>query len=270
MDHFGSEFLKIKKNNKDRVMNAALAKELPLDFIKQLFHQGKLTTQIHKALLQKGYVIHIQTLRNRLLRLDLDYRENYRKFLKNRGRISRNSKELIKQLWRDGKSINEISRKTGFAFLTVRTYLHQMGFKTKMLQFYYSESSNAEEKMAKSYLENQKCEVKKCLFLCQRKLDRPFNEILVDKTFPFPSDLRKFCTGCPVKELKFEEQELYDFVSKDEKGYSVVEVKKVYKNPHRRAHFTLGQFLNLSKVIKAGIPFKLLIFEDGQIQEKQL
>ncbi len=264
----GSDFLRIRKINRNKAINRTYSNKLPVDFIKSLFSQGKITPQIHMALLQKGYSLHISTLRKILLKLELDYRQNYKNWQTNRGLVSKGKKDLIRKLWMNGESINEISKITELAPLTVKQYLHEMGFKTKMLQFYYSEPSNNEEKLAKTYFQNKGYEVKKCLFLCQRKLDKPFTEILKDPTFPFPPDLRKFCQQCPIKNLQFEEQELYDFMVKKDNVYGIVEVKKIYTNPRRRAHFTLGQFLNLPQIIKAGIPFTLLLFENGKIDEK--
>ncbi len=267
--HFGLKYPELRKANKSTSLLDKNYKKFPLDFIKKLHTEGKITTQIHKALLQKGYKLHLATTRNILKYLNLDYCENYKKWLTNRSRSSKKQKELVRDLWMNGESMKGISKATGFAETTVRTYLHSMGFKTKLLQLYYSEPSNKEEISARKYLENNGFEVKKCMFLCQRKLEKPFNEILLDNKFPFPRDLRSFCKSCPIKDLKFEEQEMYDFVIKKENKYSIVEVKKVYFDPYRRAHFSLGQFLNLPKVIKSGIPFKLLIFEEGKIYERE-
>lgn len=266
---FGSKFLEIRKNNKNEQIKDRIKKNLPLDFIRDLHNQGKLATQIHKALLQKNYKLHLCTLRKILLELSLDYVENYRKWLTGRSKLSIKRKKLIKELWKEGNSVKNISKTLGLAALTVKTYLHKMGFKTKMLQYYYSEPMNSEESEAKDYLKEKGFEVKKCLFMCQRKLEKGFGEILWRNNFPFPKKLREFCKGCPIKKLKFEEQELYDFMIKKNGKYEVVEVKKVYKNPHRRAHFTLGQFLNLPKIIKANIPFRLIFFDGGELYERR-
>lgn len=268
-DRLGSNFESIKVKNKDKVMKEKTTKKIPLEFVKDLYNKGLLTPQIHKALISKGYIIHICTLRKRMKELNLDGKENHTKWLTGRHLVSKGRKKLIKELWMNGESINNIAKVTNLAHNTVGLYLNEMGCKTRLLQMYFSEKINKEEEKAKEYLEHKGFEVKKCLFLCQRKVAENFNSILENKDMPFPKDLKKFCEDCPIKKLKFKEQELYDFVIKKENHYGIVEVKKVYLNPYRRAHFTLGQFINLPTIIKHNINFSLIIFEGGKMYEEK-
>ena len=257
-ERMGSDdFLSIKSNNRNKAMSS-LKIDLPFDFISRLCREGKTSPQIYQALLAQGYSLHIATLRSRLKKLGFDLKVNDALRKKRRQCVSKKRKKAIEKLWLEGNNMKDISHSLSLAEATVRTYLHQMGFKTKLPQNYVLKNYTKGEIIAKEYLEKQGYEVKKCFFICQRK-----SNIIV------PKDLRPFCKFCPVQQLKFEHKEFYDFVVKMNDTYIVVEVKKTYVNKNwERAHFSLGQFINLPQVLKHRIPFKLLIIRENGIEEK--
>lgn len=251
-----SKFQEIKRRNRAKRMKQKEV-ELPKEFMVSLFKQGKTSPEINKALKLKGFSVHVATVRKRLKEWKCDLQENNSKRKIERQKISKKRRRLIKELWLDGNNIHNIASALNMARNTVKTYLHQMGFKTRFPQNYILKNYNKEELEAEKYLEKKGYNVKKCYFLCQRE-----NSIIV------PKELRPFCKKCPVKELKFKHRQFYDFMIEKDGFYSVVEVKKTYiSNNWERAHFTLGQFVNLPLILKNQIPFRLLIKRGGKFEE---
>ena len=75
--HYESDFLQKRKSNKSKEILKKNYNKLPLDFIKEMHNDGKLTTQIHKALIQKGYKLHLVTVRHILKYLNLKITGNW-------------------------------------------------------------------------------------------------------------------------------------------------------------------------------------------------
>jgi len=250
------DFEKLKKENRNKVMSQSKL-ELPLKFILKLYKDGKTVPEIHKAVASKGYNAHVATIRKRLKDNGCDIKKNAAWKNIKRQRTSKKRKRLIKHLWEDGNSIKSISKALSMAELTVKTYLHQMGFKTKLPQNYILKNYSEDEKRARKYLENQGYVVKKCYFLCQRK-----NDIII------PKELRELCEKCPVKRMNFKHKEFYDFILEKEGKFSIAEVKKVYVSKNwERAHFSLGQFINLPEILKNNVPFHLIIIRGDNFEE---
>ena len=83
-----------------------------------------------------------------------------------------------------------------------------------------------------------------------------------------PKELKPFCEKCPVKNLKFKHREFYDFVIEKDGKYGISEVKKVYISQNwERAHFSIGQFINLPEILKNNIPFHLILIRGKKIEE---
>lgn len=252
------KFNKIKTSNRNKIMKKREV-DLPLNFIYSLYEKGKTAPEINKALASKGYTVHTATVRKRLKEKGLDLMENLKRKNIKLKRISKKRKRLIKELWLDGNNMKSISKVTGMAENTIKIYLHQMGFKTKLFQNYILKNYTEGEKTAKPYFKNNGYKVKKCYFLCQRKN----NEGLI-----IPKELKSFCEKCPIKKLNFKHREFYDFVIEKDGRYSIVEVKKVYISKNwERAHFSIGQFINLPEILKNKIPFHLILIRGGKIEE---
>ena len=173
-------------------------------------------------------------------------------------------------LFNKGVKTEKIGKIMGLSTPTVQQYLNSEGIDTTYSTAkYLNRYANDEEKLTRKYLEKKGYEVIRCMFMCQR-----------DKVKVIPSIIKdKYCKKCPIKNIKFHKdiEEYYDYVCFKNNKVKVVEVKKIYYKKtkrrnfiHRTGHCSLGQLLNIGKLLKNNVEMCVIYFDEGVLNEREI